>query len=382
MTILSIKIVIILTIALVSICSSMFLAVICIKLRQGHNESKRNADIQKIKPVLRKIFSEDTVTFFRNREQMISLLDGKVRDKSTLKTLEDLLLNILENKTGETKIRALAIAYHFGFPEACLSMIRDRLTANIAIGCRKAGFYQADQAVPDILKVLDIISGDVQFQALMALAHIGNTAAMIQALNKIYRLILVNERAFSEILDTFSGDRYELYKNMIHHESDYLVRLCLKGIDRDSAGLLIDDIVSVYRRDSKETRLAGIIAIGRSEKSGKIFLLIDAMKDKEWEIRAMAAKTLGSLTDPDALLPLAKAARDREWWVRQNAVTSILAYPNHEEVLISIAQTGDNYAYDSMLCTLAKANKQELLSRVKAARFREQRNIQMKENSA
>ena len=364
--ILKLLIVIIIIIILIFFCTLLFGSVLFIKNVQRRREIRRIKDIANLNPILKRIFSEETVKFSVNAEHKMDLLKEKLRDKYSYQTLEELLLGYLESETGETKLRAQAIAYHFGFPEKCLFMIRDRLTANIAIGCHKAGLYEYESAVPDMFKALDIVSGDIQLQALMAFARIGGTVAMIQALNKIHRFILVNERAFSEILNTFSGDRYVLFRSMIRHESEYLVHLFLKSIDEETAATLVNEIIAVYKSSSnREIRLAGIIAIGRSGNSRKIRILIDAMKDEEWQIRAMAAKTLGVLTNPRAIPLLKKAARDREWWVRQNAIASILAYPNCEEVLVSIVRKRDLFAYESILYTLGKANETKLLSTIR-----------------
>jgi len=364
----SFEVLLIILVVLIVVCVSLFASVIWIKMAQAHRERGRSIAMKNIRPILKKLFTAGTVDFFKNHEQGTSKLADKMDGKYFRQTLEDILLDILEVAGGETKVRARTIAYQFGFPERCLSMIRDRLTGNIAIGCRKAGLYQYEEAIPDILNVLGIISSNTQHQALMALSRMGNADALVQAFDKISPLILVNERAVSEIINTFSGDRRELYKKMIHHQSDYLVRLFLKAIDPETANALIKDIVSIYKDGGKETRLAGIIAIGRSGNSGRIPILIRALTDTEWEIRAMAAKTLGVLTSPHAVKPLAKAARDGEWWVRQNAVTSILAYSDSDEILTSIVKSGDRYAYDSMLYALEKANETKLLSRIREVR--------------
>jgi len=361
----SFKVVLVILVVLATVCVFLFVSVIFIKLRQIRRERQRNDEIKFLKPILRKFFAEETVDFFRNHIQGISKLAGRLKEKSSFQTLESILLDILEDSEGETKVRARTIAYQFGFPDNTLFMIRDRLTGNIAIGCRKAGLYNSEEAIPDILKTLDILSSNTQFQALMALARIGDSATMAIAFDKINPLIFVNERAVNEMLNIFRGDRLDLFRKMIHHKSDYLVRLFIKAIDKETANELIEDIILIHRKGNKETRLACIVAIGRSGNSRKNYILINAMRDKEWEIRAMAAKLLGDTADPDAIGVLAAAARDREWWVRQNAVTSILSFPNREEILISITQTGDKYAFDSMQYTLGKANEINLLARIR-----------------
>ena len=378
----SLELLLIILAALIFVCVSLFVSVIWIKLAQAHREKERNIARKNISPILKKLFTTETVDFFKNHDQGIAKLTEKLKGRHSLETLEDVLLDSIEDEDGETKVRARTIAYHFGLPEKCLSMIKDRRTGNIAIGCRKAGFYQYEDAIPGILKALDIFSSNTQYQALMALARIGDAGVLVQAFDKINRFVLINERAVSEIISIFSGDRYELYKKMIHHQSAYLVRLFLKAIDPELADKFIEDIISVFRKGDKETRLAAIIAIGRSGNRNKTYMLIHALNDPEWEIRAMAAKTLGILTDPDAVMALAKAARDREWWVRQNAVSSLLSYPNCTEILASIAQTGDHYAYDSMLYTLGRTGETKLLGIIKEVWQEEQKRTILTENIA
>ena len=362
---LSLRFVLIGLIILISLCAFLFFSVVYLKLTEARREKEKIADIKKIKPVLHKLISAESGNFLKYQTQGVLKLNDKLRTKSSRHTLEDILLDNLENTDNVSIERMRNMAHDFGFPEKCLSMIRDRLTGNIAIGCRKAGLYQYKDAIPDLLKTLDILSSNTQYQALMALARIGDANALIQAFYKIHRLVFVNERTISEILSTFSGDRYKLFEEMIHHKSDYLARLSLKAIDKETAKTLMGEIISIYNGGGKETRLACITAIGKSGISKKISLLIKALKDEEWELRAMAAKTLGILTGPQAVKHLAKAARDNEWWVRQNAVTSILAYPDPGEILVPIVNSGDRYAYDSILYALEKADQTELLSRIK-----------------
>ena len=351
--------------SLMFICASLFLSVIWIKFRQGKEERKRIHKIKFFKPVLRKLVSAETPELFYKYKQALLALAERLKEKPPYPVLEEMILDILEDAEGDEKARACALAGEFGFPGMTIAEIKSRRTGNAAIGCRKAGLYGYKGAVPDILNALEIMSSETQYQALMALSRIGDAAVMVQAFDKIQSYIFVNERTVIEILDNFAGNRRELFKKMLYHNSLYLVRLFLKAIDGETANILIEDIVRVIRGGSKETRLAGLIAVGKSGNRTKIYLLLNAMDDDEWEIRAMAAKTLGTLKGPGAVKSLKKGACDNEWWVRQNAITSILAYPNCGQILKSIARTGDKYAYHSILYTLGKVNENDLLLEIK-----------------
>ena len=353
---------------LLLLCASLFVSIIIIKLTQKRRDREKKEAEKKIRPVIKKLLSGDLVTFYIDVEKRISKLKEKLTRKRYLQILEDILLEFLESSDDETKVKTRVIAQYFGFQQKCITLIRDRLSGNIAIGCRKAGLYQFHGAIPDIIKVLDVFSSETHLQALMALARIGNSDALSNAFDKIHRFILINERSVAEVLNAFTGDRKKLYRNMISHKSEYIVHLFLKAIDRETANTFIESICKVSEKGGKELRLAGIVAIGKSGNTGKIPILVAALDDTEWEIRAMAAKTLGVLTGPEAILPLKKAAQDREWWVRQNAVTSILAYPGHKEILAAIVKTGDRFAYDSILYSLgSRAEETKLLKNVMAA---------------
>ena len=388
-------------IVLLSVSTLLFISVIFIKQRQAYREKKVNAIVKKITPIVEKLFAAEkadlskkhgedlkeladllevnashqtfeldtlftaeTAVFFTDHDEGVKKLAALLKGKVSLQAFEDVLLKIIEDAEGEAKMKAITIAYYFGFPDSCHSLLRSNLSSNVAIGCYKAGLYQNEDAVPAILRALEILSSETQLQALMALARMGNSSVMIEAFNKINSYIFINERAIKEILRVFSGNRVELFGRVIHHQSDYLVHIFLKAIDNETAEQIIEDIIWILQTGRKETRLAGLTAIGRSGRAELISILTNALNDDEWETRAMAAKMLGTLTGPEAIAPLMNAVHDREWWVRQNAVTSILAYPNYEEIMISIAHTADKYAYESIQYTIEKANKMELLSRI------------------
>jgi len=387
--------------ALLSISSLLFISVIFLKMKQIHREKKVAAVVKKIIPVveklfaaekedftkkhegelkelagllkadaspqtfeLDKLFTAETAVFFIEHEDGLKKLTGLLKRKVSLQAFEDVLLKIIEDAEGETKVKAITIAYYFEFPDNCHSLLKSRLTSNVAIGCYKAGLYQNQDAIPAIMAALDILSSETQLQALMALSRMGDSAVMVEAFNKINSYIFINERAIKEILRVFPGNRVELFGRIIHNQSEYLVRIFLLAIDNDTADKIIEGIIWIMHTGNKETRLAGLTAIGRSGKKELASILIGALSDDEWEIRAMAAKMLGILTGPDAIAPLMNAAHDSEWWVRQNAVASILAYPDYDGIMISIVQTADKYAYESIQYTLDKASKTELLARI------------------
>lgn len=292
---------------------------------------------------------------------------NNIKKKACRVMFDKVLLEYLEESGSERRQKLLALADALGYPALCMPQIKSRSSRNIASGCRKAGLYQYKEAIPHMLEALSILSGDTQFQILMGLSRLGDVEAMCQAFNAISRHTIVNERTVCEILEAFSGDKYALYKLMIHCEEEYIAALFLKSLESDLAADLAGDIVDILNSGGKEVRIAAIKAIGKIKEIAPAYHLRKALRDDEWEVRAIAAKALGQLIDPDAGEALAAALHDPEWWVRQNAAASLLSYPACEELFASVMRTKDAYAWDSIVYALESAKRQDILLKLQPA---------------
>lgn len=290
----------------------------------------------------------------------------KIKSKTYSSTIEAVLLEQLEAPGSKNWQRALSISYELGFPQLCLSQIKSRLNRNIAFGCRKAGLYRYKPAIPDMLSALAVFSSDTQFQILMGLSRIGDVFAIRMAFDIINQYVIVNERAVFEILSAFSGDRHELFSEMIHSKTEYVSALFLKSMEKENVEVLIEEIMQIFYNGGKEMRIAAIRALMKMEKDAPAEQMIRALSDDDWEIRAMAAKALGVSVHPDAESALAAALRDSEWWVRQNAAAALLAYPDCDKLFLAVSGERDAYALDSMIHVLENTDKVELLSKIRS----------------
>ena len=244
----------------------------------------------------------------------------------------------------------------------------------IASGCRRAGLYQYEEAIPYMLGALGIMSGETQFQILAALSRIGDVDAVVRAFNIIKDRILVNERAILEIVDSFAGKKHELHKQMLSFRTEYVAAIFIKAMTEDVANDLMEKLLHVVENGSKEMRAAAIKALAKtgSSKIGKH--LLRALEDPAWEVRAAAAKALGTCVCAEGGEALSLSLRDSEWWVRQNSATALLSYPNCEELFLkTIRSEWDTYAIQSIVYTLESADRPQLLSRIQDAVVNRQR---------
>ncbi len=118
-----------------------------------------------------------------------------------------------------------------------------------------------------------------------------------------------------------------------------------------------------------ELRATGIRVVGKLGGEQELRLVINALEDDEWFVRAAAARSLewmlGSrsmqLTDPglavESTTLLGRCLGDSSWWVRANAARALSRSDQRGvQVLFGAAEGEDRYARDSALAALATSN--------------------------
>ena len=276
------------------------------------------------------------------------------KDRNYLAVVDSYLTEILELPNTGYRGRLIDIAAQMGFPGESRTQIRNRNHRISAEGIHRAGLYNVTEAVKDMEAALDSFPSENQFDILMGLARTGGAEALKGAFEKIKKSIMVNERGIIEILSIFpNGDeKEEFFRRMIHSDTNYIISLFLKATNKEMAKALMDDIIRDTKDGNKEVRAAAVKSLATLGGDAPADILIEALKDKEWEVRALAAKALGPVSNPKASAVLFAALFDQQWWVRQNAANALASHPGFETLFILAAESGDEYARDSILSVL------------------------------
>jgi HEAT repeat protein len=98
-----------------------------------------------------------------------------------------------------------------------------------------------------------------------------------------------------------------------------------------------------------EVRIGACIAASTYTQDQVGRMLKDLLYDEAWQVRAQAAKALGSLGDNSIIPILSSALVDKSFWVRQNAAASISALgPEGLKALGEVLSSGkDRFAVDA-----------------------------------
>ena len=345
----------------------VFLLLISIsrKLYMRIQDNQNRKIVNNIKQTIGGFVSGTEPEFREGLEKFAADILGKKKNYRVI--VDGYLLEILDQPETEHRNRLIEIAARLGFPAECIAQIRNRNFRISAFGSQRAGLYNVREAVKDMVAALDFFSSENQFEILMGIARMGDSEAMKTAFEKIKNRILVNERGIIEILSAFPGGdkKNELFRSMIHCDTPYVSALFLKATGKEMVKALMKDIVQVLETGNKDVRAAAVRSLATLDKKAPVKILLQALEDKDWEVRALAAKALGPIKTPEVSTALYNALRDQQWWVRQNAATSLASHPGYEALFILTAESGDEYAKDSVLSALEDGGSPVLLRSLK-----------------
>jgi HEAT repeat protein len=114
-------------------------------------------------------------------------------------------------------------------------------------------------------------------------------------------------------------------------------------------------IARLAAEGGERERIKACRALGRLADSLVVPLLIRALDDEAWAVRAPPATALGACGHASAVAPLARALADHNWWVRANSASSLrlCGAAGLDALRHAAASHPDRYARDRALEALA-----------------------------
>jgi hypothetical protein len=147
------------------------------------------------------------------------------------------------------------------------------------------------------------------------------------------------ERIMMTVLDLITdfGNRAQKYINPIAGR-----QAALRLLESDSVNL-------------RTRALRALTALG-VESSQEIESILRALKDKDWEVRAVAARAVGDLQILAGISALQEAVGDRAWWVRHNAAYALKKLGDAGEVvLLQLLQSDDRFTRETVTQVLQES---------------------------
>lgn len=315
-----------------------------------YNNNRTNSYKEKIV-----LFMDNLLLDLDNRdfeEKEIIFIRSAIKNRIKRKLIIGRIIKYNEIYSGSITKKLINLCEVTGLVESEIKNLRKKDKYKLALCCKNLGEFRSSMAIEPLIEVIKEDSIDVRYHIFLALAKIGQYESFIKAFNQLDSNDIFSERGLTEIIDSFEGDKRELYKTMINSENIYVSTVFIKSAGNYMDIALNEDIYKFVDDENKNRSIAVIKALGQSVDVRYINKIIEKLRDKEWEVRAAAAKSLGRFENDKSLDSLIEALSDTEWWVRYNAANAIIKIRNGINRLENILLSKDDFAKDSIISAM------------------------------
>lgn len=218
---------------------------------------------------------------------------------------------------------------------------------------------------------IDTNSVYIQINILKALSKLGNKEYFIKVLKEIINSSsLIHEKVITDVLYTFYKNDKSLnvaLKKELNDGNIELIKIIINHfINTKYEGAKYGIYHLLQNNDTdKEVKIACIKYFSNIEFFKAKNILIELLKDKNWEIRAISANALKKYKYKGVITALQEAVKDNVWYVRQNSANSLYSLVNEKDDLEAIINGDDRYASDSIKSVLSEENENEYLIDIK-----------------
>jgi len=114
------------------------------------------------------------------------------------------------------------------------------------------------------------------------------------------------------------------------------------------------ELITLYTTEENlDVKINALMALGKINDLSSIKLVLDALRDPQWQIRAVAANIIGSMALKGSVWRLLPLIKDKNWYVRKNAAHALVKIGKIGiHTLITYLEIDDRYARDMIVQTL------------------------------
>ncbi len=340
---------------------SLYGYILWLKTFEHLNTLKKNKYERMLIPLIDEMvnnFIHPTSLYIPEKDTIISSLSKSKLKKSVV---EDRIIHYLESQGGFVNAKLIHFSEEAGLIDQELKQLSQNNFYAKALACKKLGELRSKTSVPYLLKEVNSPSQDVVYNALLALAKIGDEKGFLEAFKNINTSILLSERSLIEIVDSFEGDKSSIYSQMIHDDNEFVSCIFIKSAGRMNDITITPQIATYLKGYSKEKTIAAIKALSNMHSSAYLDDILDHLTDENWEIRAMSAKALGAYDNLGVIDNLILALSDPQWFVRYNAARSLLALDKKFSHISKVFEGSDAFAKDILLLAMENNNMLSLI---------------------
>lgn len=194
----------------------------------------------------------------------------------------------------------------------------------------------------------------IQINILISLSKLGNKEYFIQGLKEIINSSsLIHEKIIIDALYSFYKNDETLNKELrkqLDNDNIDLSKIIITHFINTKYKEAKNDLYQLLRNKEidKEIKIACIKYFSNIEFIKVKDILIEFLKNENWEIRATSANALRKYKYKDVIMALQESIKDEVWYVRHNSANSLYNLVDGKDDLELIINGKDKYASDSI----------------------------------
>jgi HEAT repeat protein len=237
--------------------------------------------------------------------------------------VRDFVADYLLQTRGHSHDTLVELYHEFGYAQDDHEQVRS-LSERKRLGAMRRLYVVATEADREVL--LEHANHDYLSRILAAqtLARVGTSEDIVKILEGLEIRTQMMEAPVHAVLEELTTDQLRyVFTRWKQFESARVRRILLVVAATQNLAEVGVALEQAAQSDDMEVRIGACAAAASLPDHDARDLLINALDDADWQVRARAAKALGRRRETAAIEPLEQALKDRAFWVRQDAAMAL-----------------------------------------------------------
>jgi len=338
------------------------------RMIEARRLARQRQDYERYRTQLQEL--QDSIAQAQSPEDILPLTQRfRATSRDEVAALKHVIIEAYGTASESTR-KALALLYEsLGLIADDIQVIHNSTLEERSRAAFRLGWLRYLSALDALERVSKHSSTELRLVAIWALTEIADTRCvkpvvvalseangwqLMQAANRLLGMQRDLTLPLMELLDSAGGmreRRERIMMTVLDLITDFGNRAqkYINPIAGRQAALRLLESESVNLRTRA---LRALTALG-VESSQEVESVLRALKDKDWEVRAVAARAVGDLQIMAGLSALQEAVSDRAWWVRHNAAHALKKLGDAGEVvLLQLMQSDDRFTRETVIQVL------------------------------
>ena len=189
---------------------------------------------------------------------------------------------------------------------------------------------------------------ELQYRAFLTLSRLGSTENLVRVCMDKDFVQTLSFRSLQQILVSYAGNQEQLYADLLNAPDPYVVRICIKRIGTGNMRRLAPLVERWLDSDNMNLLIDTVRTLGALHYVPAAARIATLISHERWEVRGMAVTALSELDGNSYVDQFVQALQDKEWQVRYNAGKALRDVPDKEALRKKVQATGDKYALEML----------------------------------